>query len=127
MATKGLATEIMYIFVSVARNPPTSRTHGRIPLNGWADYRQGELYGSWVLLDVSAGGFCACGDLGALDLEKPLDVELRNDERTLETRLLIAWRRYEPTGVSVHGWTFLHEVPDILDFMASLTRGAHSG
>lgn len=101
---------------------PLDRAHARNPLDGWADYRQGDRFGSWALLDISSGGLCACGDLAGLDLGAGLDVELRSSKGRLPIQLRLVWQRYDSTGVSVHGWEFTQAVPDIREFVATLSR-----
>jgi len=86
------------------------------------EYRQGKLFGSWVLLDVSTGGLCACGDLAGFEVGDQLQVNLRNGRTVLLMTMQLTWKRYDSTGVSVHGWEFLDEVADLPGFMASLTR-----
>lgn len=106
----------------MAETSEQPRLHDRTPLDGWADYRQGSRFGSWVLLDVSRGGLCACGDLDGLDVEDTLDVELRSTAVRVPIRMRLRWQRYDPTGVCVHGWEFLDDIPDMDAFIASLSR-----
>ncbi|MCP4808562.1 MAG: hypothetical protein GY884_24730 [Proteobacteria bacterium] len=79
------------------------RHSARVDVDVLEAYRQGSPVGSWEVL----GGFCATGELAALDIDQPVHVRIGSGDEAVLALAVLAWSR--PLGDDnwpIHGWSF---------------------
>lgn len=88
----------------MSRPSSVPRSGVRLRIQGRAVFHQEDCVGHWDLVDVSEGGFQATGDLDALDLSRPIWVNVQHSARNFRASVVNVWRRRTPDGESLHGW-----------------------
>ena len=96
-----------FIASAMTASPHEQRLHPRVDVDVMGAFKQRGRVGSWEILDVSQGGFCATGDLGGLDIDLPVHVRIGAGEGAVHGLAVLTWTR--PLGDEawpVHGWAF---------------------
>jgi len=88
----------------MVRHDSVPRSKVRKRLVGRAVFRQDDKVGEWLLVDLSAGGFQATGDIEGLDLSAEVQVRVQHGGSQFQATVRNVWRRRTMQGECLHGW-----------------------
>jgi len=84
-----------------------SRNAERVRVDGRAVFRQGQVTGSWTVVDLSSRGLCARGALKDLSADEPVEVRVQVGRSSFIAQLRQRWSREIGDGEFAHGWEVL--------------------